>query len=238
VVTVAVVIGVITHMFFTFVYNVPTERIRSRLPTGAAAAYMEPLFVQDYKIFAPDPASADHQLWVRAWLDDGDGETITTEWLDVTDVELSVRYRQVLRKHLTIIGAERLMSAYSRLSTPQKDVVSGNYHRAGLDQLFQDLLDADPDGDRAAAATFVRSTRFVDAFATQVAFARGATPENLAAVQTRVVYDPVIRWDDRNDPDAERPAATITDTGWRRPLEYPDQDRDAFASTFLDWMGQ
>src|SRR5699024_3712467 len=123
-------------------------------------------------------------------------------------------------------------------STPQKDVVSGNYHRAGLDQLFQDLLDADPDGDRAAAATFVRSTRFVDAFATQVAFARGATPENLAAVQTRVVYDPVIRWDDRNDPDAERPAATITDTGWRRPLEYPDQDRDAFASTFLGWMGQ
>src|SRR5699024_4440298 len=126
-------------------------------------------------------------------------------------VELSVRYRQVLRKHMSIIGAERLMSAHSRLNSDQKDVVAGSYHRSDLEQLHQDLLDAAPDGDRSAAADFVRSTRFVDAFATQVACARGATPENLAAVQTRVVYDPVVSWADRDDPDAEAPAAGITD---------------------------
>src|SRR5690625_838595 len=94
-----VVLGLLAHMFFTFAYNVPVERLRTALPTGVAADYMEPLFVQDYKIFAPDPASADHRLWVRAWLDDGTGEPVTTEWLDVTGVELSVRYRQILRKH-------------------------------------------------------------------------------------------------------------------------------------------
>src|SRR5690625_4024443 len=106
--TVVVALGLMAHMFLTFVYNVPSDRVRSALPTVAAAAYMEPQFVQDYKIFAPEPATADHRLWVRAWLEDGNGEPTTTEWLDVTEVELSVRYRQVLRKHMSIIGAERL----------------------------------------------------------------------------------------------------------------------------------
>lgn len=236
--TLLVAVGVAVHMFFTFVYNIPNERVRERLPTGAAAAYMEPLFVQDYKIFAPDPATADHRLWVRAWLDDGTGEPVTTDWIDVTAVELSRRHRRILRKHLTIVGAERLMAAHSRLTPAQKDVIAGNYHRTGLGRLFDDLVDAHPDRDRAAAATFVRTTRFVDAYATQVAYATGATTEDLAAVQTRVVYDPVIRWEDRNDPDARRPAAAITDTGWRRPVEYPEQDRRAFADTFRDWMGE
>src|SRR5690625_1579381 len=81
--TIAIVAGLLAHMVFTFVYNVPNDRLRDTLPTGTAARYMEPLFVQDYKIFAPDPASADHRLWVRAWLDDGTGEPVTTEWLDV-----------------------------------------------------------------------------------------------------------------------------------------------------------
>lgn len=236
--TVAVAVGMLIHMFFTFVYNVPTASLRSALPTEAAARYMEPLFVQDYKIFAPEPATADHQLWVRAWLEDGTGEPETTEWINVSSVELSVRYRQVLRKHMSIIGAERLMAAHTRLSPAQKELAAQNYHRDGLDRLHRDLLDAEPNGDPAVAATFIRSTRFLDAFATQVAFARGATPENLAAVQTRVVYDPVVPWKHRNDPDAPQPAARITDTGWRRPLEYPNQDREAFASTFRGWMGE
>lgn len=236
--TAAVAAAMLIHMFFTFVYNVPTGSVRSALPTELAARYMEPLFVQDYKIFAPEPATADHRLWVRAWLDDGTDEPVTTEWIDVTAVELSVRYRQVLRKHLSIIGAERHMAAYSRLSPAQKQLVAQNHHRSGLEQLHRDLLDVDPNGDPAVAASFIRSTRFLDAFATQIAFTLGATPENLAAVQTRVVYDPVVPWKDRNDPDAPKPAARLTDTGWHRPLEYPNQDREAFASTFRGWMGE
>ena len=82
------------HMAMTFLYNVPPAADRSNTPPAFVDDYMSPLFVQDYKIFAPDPASADHQLWVRAWLVPPDGgEPETTDWVNVSAVEISSRTR-------------------------------------------------------------------------------------------------------------------------------------------------
>lgn len=228
---------VAAHMILTLVYNVPSQEFKSTASAAVAKSYMEPLFVQDYKIFAPDPAGADHQLWVRAWSEDRDGEPWTSEWINVSAVELAEPYRKVLRKQLTIVGAERGMSGYQGLSDEQRDIASRNYHRSTLDALRTDLLTADPAATGRVDA-FIRSSRYIDAYATQVAFALWGDESEIAAVQTRVVYDPVIRWSDRNDPEARRPAATITDTGWHPLLEYPGQDREAFASTFLEWANE
>jgi hypothetical protein len=226
------------HMAMTFLYNVPPAADRSNTPPAFVDDYMSPLFVQDYKIFAPDPASADHQLWVRAWLVPPDGgEPETTDWVNVSAVEISSRTRRILRKQLTIVGAERMMAAWARLDEAQREVAGENYHRTGLDALREDLVAADPDGSPGDVDAFIRVTRFVDAYATQVAYALWGSPDTVRAVQTRVVYDPVVRWDDRNDPAARRPAATTVLTGWRPPLEYPGQDREAFARTFRSWFG-
>jgi hypothetical protein len=157
--------------------------------------------------------------------------------VNVSAVEISARTRRILRKQLTIVGAERMMAAFVRLDERQREVAGGNYHRTGLDALREDLLAASPAGRVGDVDAFIRTTRFVDAYATQVAYALWGTPEQLRAVQTRVVYDPVVRWSDRNDPDAARPAATTALTGWRPPLEYPGQDREAFARTFRSWFG-
>lgn len=230
---------VVVHMFFTLTYNMPSEEVKNSLLPGATATkYMQPLFVQDYKIFAPDPAGADHQLWVRAWIENTEGGSETTEWINVTAVEIAERHRKLLRKQLTIVGAERLMSAYQSLNDEQREIVATNYHRAGLDRLREDLVEASPSRSSAQVDAFLRSTRYVDAYATQVAYAVWTDRGDIAAVQTRVVYDPVIRWAERNDPKAKRPAASITDTGWRPLLEYPAQSREKFASTFLEWMSE
>lgn len=238
--TVIVSAAALVHMFFTFTYNMPSDTIKnSLLPGTVATNYMQPFFVQDYKIFAPDPAGSDHQLWVRAWVKDPQGRPETTEWINVTAVEISDRSRKILRKQLSIVGAERLMGAYQSLNEEQRDFVARNYHRTGIDALREDLIAA-TSGDQSTERVdaFVRSTRYVDAYATQVAYALWADDGEIAAVQTRVVYDPVIRWADRNDPNAERPAASITDTGWRPLLEYPGQNREKFAATFLEWMDE
>jgi len=227
---------VAAHMLFTLTYNLPSREIReSILPGPLATAYMQPLFVQDYKIFAPDPAGADHQLWVRAWSENVDGEPWTSEWVNVTAVELSAPYRKILRKQLTIVGAERFMSAYEALNPEQQQLVATNYHRAGLTRLEEDLTALDTAGTSSRVTAFIRSTQYVDAYATQVAYALWGDIGEISAVQTRVVYDPVIRWNDRDDPEAQRPAATITDTGWRPLLEYPGQSREKFAQTFQEW---
>lgn len=233
----AVSLLVAAHMFFTFTYNLPSQgNDSSLLPQDLATRYMQPLFVQDYKIFAPDPAGADHQLWVRAWFEDVDGAPWTSEWVNVAAVELSDPYRKVLRKQLTIVGAERVMAAYQALSDEQRQITPTNYHRTGLGQLRDDLAAVDPHGTSAQVMAFIRSAQYVDAYATQVAYALWGDLGDVDAVQTRVVYDPVIRWSDRNRPDARRPAATITDTGWRPSLEYPGQSREKFAATFLEWV--
>ncbi len=105
------------HIALTAVFNVPSTEVKyEALPGRVADAWIRPYFVQDYRIFAPDPASADRNLWVRAWVETPDGERVETKWVDVTAIELAEPYRRVLRKQLTVIGAEQLMTSFGKLT--------------------------------------------------------------------------------------------------------------------------
>jgi hypothetical protein len=163
---IAIVLAAV-HILLTAVFNLPYQSLKyGPLPGELADSYINPYLSQDYRIFAPDPANADRNLWVRAWVATPDGERVVSQWVDTTAVELAEPYRRVLRKQLTVLGAERLM---------------------------------------------------------------------ILAIQTRSVYSPVVRWGDRHDESAVAPPDTYTDLGWRPVMEWPEQDRDAFARTFLAW---
>lgn len=224
------------HMFFTAVVNVPSDRVKYDILPGALAdRYAEPYLVQDYKIFAPDPADADHQLWVRAWIESENGEREPSEWVNTTHVELSTLSQKVLRKQLSVTGAERLMGAYQRLSEPQQRAAQRNFLESealyGIDAALRAADDTRP----AAVSAFIRADNYAASYATQVAHALWGDRGSVVGVQVRAVYDPVIRWNDRHDPNAQRPAATYTDLGWVPPLEWDGQDPDAFARTFTEW---
>lgn len=231
VVTGMVLAAMAIQMFFTLVVNVPYPDVKYRaLPGAAADAYMRPFFVQDYRIFAPNPASEDRQLWVRAWVSDASGRPVTTEWVNTTAVELAEPYRRTLRKQLTIVGAERLMAGYRALSDEQRAIVAGNYHQdGGTAQLTSDLTAL------GSARGYLQASDYTTGYATQVAEALWGDRGEVLAVQTRAVYAPVVRWSQRDDPDAQRPRSTYTDLGWREPLEYPGQDSAEFARTFRAW---
>lgn len=226
-------------MLFTAVYNVPSTELKYQVLPGAVADdYIRPYLVQDYRIFAPDPIDTDRQLWVRAWLEQPDGERVRSEWVNASEVELSSKYRKTLRKQLSVVGAERLMTAYRGLTDAQRLVASEN-HLEG-DGLFslRDALLAVEDSDPAAVRQFVRADNYVTSFATQVSHAMWGDQGKVLAVQTRSVFDPVVRWKDRHDPEAERPASSFTDLGWVPAMEWPGQDRDAFARSFRAWADQ
>lgn len=236
VVVVVAVALLAVHMFFTAVVNVPSDRVKYEVLPGALAdRYAQPYLVQDYKIFAPDPADADHQLWVRAWIEDENGEREPSEWVNTTHVELSSLSQKVLRKQLSVTGAERLMAAYQRLSAPQQAAAQRNYLEGdalfGLDEALRTADDARP----AAVSAFIRADNYATSYATQVAHALWGDDGSVVGVQVRAVYDPVIRWNDRHDPDAQRPAASYTDLGWVPPMEWEGQDPEAFARTFTNW---
>lgn len=220
------------QMFFTAVVNVPYSDLKyGTLPGKTADAYTRPFFIQNYRIFAPNPASENRSLWVRAWTEDSTGERTETEWINATAVELAHPTRRVLRKQLTILAAERYMGAYRDLNDAQHEILrSGNFHQEGGRERLEALLASE--GDTSA---YMLASDYAVAYATQVAEALYGDENEILAVQARVVYNPVIRWNDRFDPDAAPPASTVTHEGWREPLEYTGQDSEAFARTFLAW---
>lgn len=221
-----------THMFFTAVVNVPYAEVKyGPLPGKAADAYTRPFLIQNYRIFAPNPASENRSLWVRAWVEDASGERAETEWINTTAVELADPTRRVLRKQLTILAAERYMGAYRGLNDAQREVLrSNNFHQDGGRERLEALLVTEGD-----AAAYMLASDYAVAYATQVAEALYGHDNEVLAVQARVVYSPVIRWNDRFDSEAEPPASTVTHEGWREPLEFNGQDSEAFARTFLEW---
>lgn len=224
------------HIALTAVYNVPSSDVKyGALPGRVADAYIRPYFVQDYRIFAPDPASSDRNLWVRAWVQTPGGERVETAWVDVTAVELAEPYRRVLRKQLAVIGAEQLMTSYGKLTPEQKEIAERNFHETDdLNALNDELLAAD-DANPAYVRAFIRATNYTTSYATQAAAALWADDGEILAVQTRSVFSPVIRWEDRFDADAVRPDSSYTELGWRPTLEWSQQSEEAFARTFLQW---
>lgn len=228
--------GVAVHVFLTAVHNIPDDDIKyGPLPGAVADAYVNPYLVQDYRIFAPNPVSSDHNLWVRAWVETPEGERVTTDWVDVTSVELEAPHRRVLRKQLSVLSAERLMGAYRDLSDEQRAVAAENFYRGGdLQQLQETLQGAGEDND-AAVNGFISASNYATSFSTQVSQALWSEHGEVVAVQMRSVYAPVIRWEDRFDPDAEAPSQSYTDLGWRPAMEWQEQSRDGFARSFLRW---
>lgn len=225
-----------THIALTAVYNVPSSDVKyGALPGHTADAYIRPYFVQDYRIFAPDPASSDRNLWVRAWVQTPEGDRVETKWVDVTAIELAEPYRRVLRKQLTVIGAEQLMTAYGKLTPEQKEIAEKNFHDSGdLAALNESLLAAEG-ANPVDVRAFIRATNYTVSYATQAAQALWSDDGEILAVQTRSVYSPVIRWEDRFDADASRPDSSYTQLGWRPTLEWSQQSNEAFARTFLHW---
>ncbi|HIY67248.1 MAG TPA: hypothetical protein H9830_13345 [Candidatus Agrococcus pullicola] len=233
IVTAIVLVLASVHMFFTGVVNVPYPDIKyGALPGEAADSYVNPLLTQNYRIFAPNPASEDRSLWVRAWVELDDGTRVETEWINATAVELAVPYRKILRKHLTINAAERYMAAYRGLNEEQREIISSsNFHREGDRERMEQLLT-----DAGPAAEYLRIDEYLTAFSTQVALALYGDEAEILGVQSRVVYNPVVRWNDRNDPNAEPPPSRRTHEGWREPIVNAGQDSEAFARSFLQWM--
>ncbi|MGX1695455.1 DUF5819 family protein [Microbacterium keratanolyticum] len=233
IVTVLVLALAAVHMFFTAVVNVPDSAVKyGSLPGAAADAYTRPLFVQNYRIFAPNPASEDRELWFRAITRDASGETMSP-WVNATAVELAEPYRRVLRKQSTIIGAERFMAAHRALTPEQQEVAARDFRgdgTGGRGEFAQALSEGGQN-----ISEYMTSGDYILAYATQAAEALWGENADVVAVQTRVVYDPVVRWNDRMVEGAERPASSYTNTGWREPIVFPGQNSEQFARAFRAW---
>ncbi|TDO13455.1 hypothetical protein DFO69_1904 [Bacillus subtilis] len=71
------------HFSFTLLYNFPLNPISNKY-YDTIQNYMEPLFKQNWKLFAPNPVSTNNILYIRGEYKDKTGELKKTEWIDAS----------------------------------------------------------------------------------------------------------------------------------------------------------
>ncbi|WP_432357034.1 DUF5819 family protein [Sporosarcina sp. UB5] len=78
-------IALLIHFSITILYNSPVNPITYKY-YPAIQSYMQPLFNQNWKLFAPDPVSNNHKLLVKGYYKGENGKENETQWIDVTEL--------------------------------------------------------------------------------------------------------------------------------------------------------
>ena len=220
------------HIFATFLWIGPPTQIRALIPGNLLASYMIPFFGQSWSVFAPEPINGDLILKVRAEVEKN-GKTISTGWVDATAAEMSMSHHNLFPPRAANLGTQQAMeykTAFEALTPAQQKIVGLGYYK-GTDwekRLTQAITGA---AATPAAKTYLQKERHSLAYATQVA--KAVWGPHVIHVQFQVSRQNVIPFFDRNNPKAVKPPLQVVNTGWRGPLEFPQQDEREFADVFL-----
>lgn len=76
-------IVLLIHFSFTFIYLSPANPFKSK-HWETIIGYMNPIFTQNWKLFAPNPASQQANLDMRVQYVDKDGATRQSDWKSIT----------------------------------------------------------------------------------------------------------------------------------------------------------
>ncbi len=220
-VALALVVG--AHAAATFLWIAPQNAI-TRAAAEPLEAYMEPVFQQNWSLFAPTPINVENSLEVRAL----DEDLNATEWLDVTDLEISANFTHHLfpnrASRPTRMLAARAGAQFRQLSDAELEVLGDHYHEDAWPRLAEALEEAEGSSSPARRKLVLDYDRTMAAYATEIARAT-VTELEPSYVQFRVVRQPAARFSAR---DSAPPAATTYTFGRRPMYEFPRQDSDAF----------
>lgn len=200
-----------------------------------ATGYLGSYFAQNWRLFAPNPISADRTVRFQGAFD-VEGEIVTTDWIDWTAVELDLVRRHLVggrAGYVTNKAYGSLGSRYRDLDQPQRvtaDVVDPA-ETPEWSTLETDLrADSQDAGDDAQVEVFLAYDRALTTLATAVLRGRDAAGK-LVAVRWATRSQGVTPWEERGGSDRERTEARPDPeqriNGWRRPLAVDESEARA-----------
>lgn len=211
------------HMFSVTAAAIPTNTLSTRL--SPATAYLNPYFTQNWRLFAPNPIADDRTLWFRGEYVDAAGQTQATDWFDWTAVELDLVRHKVVGGRAGYISNKLigpLNQHFLALSLSQRELAAQDRDATKDGYVsFRDKLIA-AGGNPVGVGFYLRYETSTVRLATSVLEA--LHPDTtFTAVRYRIVRRPVVAYDNRLLPAAERaksrPSADIRRSGWRKPIE-------------------
>lgn len=237
IVSAGAVLFTLWHVFATFLWIAPVTPLRDAVRGDTLRNYMLPWYGQSWSVFAPEPINGDYYLSIRAIILDENGEEQATEWVSATDVETSMAHHNLFPPRaagLAIKQSSQLKDAWQKLTPEQQELAKLNYYKGDswLGRLQVAMDEAADNTNKNDVVNYIVQERYTDAYATQVA--KAVWGDKVVQVQYESSRQNIIPFDQRNNPDAERPAPTIVPLGWRGLITLDDQSTDDFAETFLD----
>jgi hypothetical protein len=234
-----VAILLLWHLLASFLWIAPySATARSVVPGNLLSQYMLPFFGQSWSVFAPEPINGDYTLKVRATVRDDEGER-TTKWVDATQVELSMVQYNLFPPRAGIQSSEvasTFKDTWDALSADHRVIVGLNYYKGEdwVERLDEKLRSYGEEGTEGSGvdvvAPYLAAERMTLAYATQVAEAMWG--DAVDTVQFEVYRQNIVPFEDRHNPDAERPPKQIAEVGWRAPIVLPGQSTSAFSDVF------
>lgn len=232
----------VTHFAITFLWNSGPNPAND-VVGEQVDDYIEPLFEQHWRLFAPNPVHAEDELLVRADVRNPEtGEFETTPWTSATHREWTLVDGNPFpsrASRLTSNLHRRVESAWEDLNDDQRQIVTDDFFAMDDDwsELTAALTKAQSDEEststRSAIEAYVRAERIAAGYATQ--FAKATWGKEVTSVQVRLRRTQVPPWKERfSQPDTD--AAAITEFGWRPTVVADEQDDAAFADA-LNRMG-
>lgn len=228
------------HLFASFLWISPPSELRALVPGDLLSSYMLPWYGQSWSVFAPEPINGDYRLRVRAVVDrgtDASGAPVleVTDWVDATAIELSMSRYSLFPPRaagLATQQASALLNAWTELTDEQQQAVTlaSDPGDDWPDRMRDELIAL---GGGASVDDYIAQERSTAAYATQVALAVWGDSA-VSQVQFEVSRQNVVPFEQRNDPDAERPDPQIASTGWRAPIVLPGQSTAPFREVFFD----
>lgn len=214
------------HILASFLWIAPySASAREIVGQERLSSYMIPMLGQSWSVFAPEPINGDYRFEVRAVVN---GEE--TEWVSASDVELSMIRYHLFTPRAGIVGMDvssQYKGAWGKLNEDQQGVVGLNYFKDDWEERMETALKAYGTDNVSA---YMDQERRATAYATQVALAIWG--DDVERIQYQATRQNVIPYEQRHDPDVERPGIQYSFSGWRGLIEVDGQSQDAFTKVF------
>jgi hypothetical protein len=152
-IVVAVMVGAVTvaalyHLAMVFLHVAPSNTL-SKEHAAAVNDYIYPEFEQNWKLFAPDPLQQNIHVQARAEVRTSGGTSQTTDWVDLTAVDVAAMRHNPLPSHTQQNELRRAWGFYSDTHDAQEQPTAGdrsNLSRTYLQRIVQDWFGPRLDG--------------------------------------------------------------------------------------------
>jgi hypothetical protein len=222
------------HMLAVTLAAVPTNPVSGFFSTQVS--YLSPFFGQSWRLFAPNPISADQTLLVQGAYVDDSGNLRKTPWVNWTKVEQDVIEHRLIGGRAGYISTKiygALGEEFQEMENPKQKELSARTSALApptWDELRDYLAGIGPDEDDLA--DYLRYDRAAARLATEVITARYPDRE-LTAVRYALRDQGVTPFKDRHGSEAERKAArpepNMRVDGWRSPTFGPAAEQRGVA---------